>query len=195
MRRVVRCTLFRRSRALVPLTAALSQSGCLIPSPPELSDPEATRPHIHFRTVTPPIGTPIRLVRVDDNDPRTQAIKDVSFTIPFQSEDIGEALSARLHVNAPGQTPRLKTQSGRIPPGQFSEERFVTLQWDPSELGIGCYRFRVTLAHEGSFGDMGLIPPELESDADRVSWLAYVESEDSPGSVVFDDCPRLVDLN
>lgn len=177
------------------MAATLLLQGCLIPSPPELSDPQATRPNIHYRIVDPPIGTPIHLVRIDDNDPDTQPIEDVFFSIPFQSEDVGESLSARLHVNAPGQSPKLKTQSGRIAPGQFSDERIVELQWDPSELGVGCYRFRITLAHEGSFGDMGLIEPGFESDADQVSWLAFVESQDAPGTVLFDDCPRIGDID
>lgn len=163
------------------LTGTLAQ-GCLVASPPELSDPERTRPFIHYQLVDPPLGDPIPVVASDTS------IQEWNILLPFQSEDLGEDVAARLHLLRDG-TLRLEDTSARIPAAEFGTIRNAHMTWDATERTHGCYRLTATIAHVTSFGERGLILEGHEDDAESVSWIAVV-SDDAEDPVSLEKCPE-----
>src|SRR6187549_1359516 len=152
-----------------PLTSVLATSGCLMPSPPDLSDPEQTRPYIHYLTVDPPLGEPIQ-VQVGDLQP----LVEIPILLPFQSEDLGEDVSGSLYLFAADNSADLQFIRRSIPAGEFTTVRNADMRWTPKDLDPGCYRLTATLAHASSFGDNGIVREEFLYDAEAVSWLANV---------------------
>jgi len=163
-----------------------------MPSPPELSDPEQTRPYIHYLTVDPPLGEPIQ-VQVGG----VQPVLEIPILLPFQSEDLGEDVSGSLYLYAKDNSADLQFLRSRIPAGEFSEVRNADMRWNPKGLDPGCYRLTATLAHASSFGDNGIVREEYLYDAEAVSWLANVWQGDdsSDNNTKIADCPRVGDVN
>lgn len=173
----------------MPVAWVFAASGCLMPSPPDLADPERTRPYIHYLNVDPPLGEPIQ-VQLSG----TQQDAEKQFLIPFQSEDLGEDISASLYLYAPDNSSDQVYFRSRIPAGEFSTVRNADMKWDPSGQEPGCYRLTATLAHASSFGDNGIVLDEREDDAEAVSWLANVYLTGQNDNKLA-DCPRVGDVN
>jgi len=171
-----------------PLASVLATSGCLMPSPPDLSDPEQTRPYIHYLTVDPPLGEPIQ-VQVGDLQP----VVEIPILLPFQSEDLGEDVSGSLYLFAADNSADLQFIRRSIPAGEFTEVRNADMRWTPKDLDPGCYRLTATLAHASSFGDNGIVREEYLYDAEAVSWLANVWEGDNDTEL--EACPRVGDVN
>lgn len=175
-------------RRALPFASVLVASGCLMPSPPDLEDPERTRPYIHYLNVDPPLGEPIQ-VQLST----THQALEIPFLLPFQSEDLGEDISGSLYLFGPdGSSDQVYFRS-RIPAGEFSTVRNADMKWNPSDEAPGCYRLTATLAHASSFGDNGIVLKERQSDAEAVSWLANVFLEQNDNKLA--DCPRVGDVN
>lgn len=179
------------TRAL-PFASVLAATGCLMPSPPDLADPERTRPYIHYLNVDPPLGEPIE-VPLNMLDPQPPA--RVPILLPFQSEDLGEDIEGVLHLVRPNNSWRFEGDSGNIPAGEFSTVRNARMEWDPSDRGPGCYRLIATLAHASSFGAQGVVREDRLDDAEAVSWLANVYDVHAGNTTQLDDCPRVADVN
>src|SRR5690349_1654890 len=107
-----------------PLASLLVTRGRLMPSPPDLSDPEPTRPYIHYLTVDPPLGEPIQ-VQVGG----VQPVLEIPILLPFQSEDLGEDVSGSLYLYAKDNSADLQFLRSRIPAGEFSEVRNADMRW------------------------------------------------------------------
>jgi hypothetical protein len=182
------CNALEWASRAVLLVSLLSTSGCLMPAPPELSDPERTRPYVHYLKVDPPLGEPIQ-VNLSDIDSRVYPI-----LLPFQSEDLGEDVAGYLHLVEPDNTVTLQTNSDRSPAGEFSTVRNIRMDWTVTLRDPGCYRLIATLAHASSFGAGGRIPEENLDDAEAVSWLANVYKDDAP-DVTLNECPRVGGVN
>lgn len=168
------------------LLAGSLLQGCLIASPPDLSDPERTRPFIQYLKVDPPLGEPIPVVASDTS------IREYPILLPFQSEDLGEDVAARLHLVRENGSVRLEDTSARIPAAEFDTVRNAHMTWDATERAPGCYRLTATIAHVSSFGEKGLIVEGREDDAESVSWIAHV-SDDAETPVALDRCPAVPD--
>lgn len=174
-------------RRALPFASVFAASGCLMPSPPDLEDPERTRPYIHYLNVDPPLGEPIQVQL-------SQTHLEIQFLLPFQSEDLGEDISGSLYLFGPDGSSKPVYLRARIPAGEFSTVRNADMKWTPSDERPGCYRLTATLAHASSFGDNGIVLKEREYDAEAVSWLANVyvlEQNDNRLA----DCPRIGDVN
>src|SRR5688572_14520693 len=117
------CTTLGRVGRAALFASLLSTSSCLMPSPPELSDPEQTRPYIHYLKVDPPLGEPIQ-VNLSTTDSR-----EFPILLPFQSEDLGEDVAGRLHLVRSDNSLRLEDTSARSPAGEFSTVRNVRMTW------------------------------------------------------------------
>lgn len=169
----------------VPVAWVFAASGCLMPSPPDLDDPERTRPYIHYLNVYPPLGEPIQVAGT---------VEPLDILIPFQSEDLGEDISGSLYLYGRDNFTDSVYFRSRIPAGEFSTVRNADMSWNPSGLDPGCYRLTATLAHVSSFGDNGIVLEEREDDAEAVSWLAnvYVLGENNNKLA---DCPRVGGVN
>lgn len=162
-----------------------------MPSPPDLADPEQTRPYIHYLNVDPPLGEPIQVVFPSDvNADRPPAIQ---ILLPFQSEDLGEDVAANLHLYTPDNSRDIE-DTQRTPASEFSTVRNMRLDWLPERSDVGCSRLTATLAHASSFGGGGLVRPENLTDAEAVSWIVnvYIMGEDT---TKLSDCPRIGDVN
>ena len=165
------------------LSSLLATNACLMPSPPDLDDPERSRPYVHYLNVDPPLGEPIQV-----NLASTET-KEYPILIPFQSEDLGEDIAGRLHLYRPDNSVRLEDTSARVPAGEFDDIRNVRMTWDATERGAGCYRLTATVAHASSFGDKGLVPEENLGDAEAVSWIANVFEPGNDNTL--SECPRV----
>lgn len=175
-----------------PFVSLLAVSGCLMPSPPDLDDPERSRPYIHYLKVYPPLGEPIQVNRAADQDDR-----DVDIILPFQSEDLGESVRAALHLYGEASPPSHSEGTTTVPAGEFSSVRNVGMTWIPeSSTLLGCYRLTATLAHLSSFGNNDFVPEENRTDAEAVSWLVNVYDLTMGGdNTLLKDCPRVGDVN
>lgn len=176
---------------VLPVASVLAASGCLMPSPPDLADPEQTRPYIHYLNVDPPLGDPIQVVFPSDalGDPPPP----VPILLPFQSEDLGEDVAANLHLYTPDGSRDIE-DTQRTPASEFSTVRNMRLDWRPERSDLGCSRLTATLAHASSFGGGGLVTPENMDDAEAVSWLVnvYVDGQDINK---LSDCSRTGGVN
>jgi len=160
-----------------------------MPAPPELSDPERSRPYIHYLKAYPPLGEPIQIhVAIPP------VVTKYDIILPFQSEDLGEDVLGYLHLVDPDNTFDLVTNSEVSPAAEFSTVRTITLTWSFSKLDPGCYRLTATLAHSSSFGANGLVHPENLHDAEAVSWIANVYKDDTE-PVTLNECPRVGGVN
>lgn len=181
------------TRAL-PFASVLAANGCLMPPPPDLADPERTRPYVHYLNVDPPLGEPIQ-VAIQQNVPDPEPPAPIPILLPFQSEDLGEDVEGVLHLVRPNNSVKFEGDSGNIPAGEFSTVRNARMDWDPSDRAPGCYRLVATLAHASSFGAQGVVREDRLDDAEAVSWLANVYDESVGNITKLDDCPRVGDVD
>jgi len=173
-----------------PFVSLLATNGCLMASPPELDDPERSRPYVHYLSVYPPLGEPIQ-VNLSD----TQEDRIVEIILPFQSEDLGESVRASLHLYGEDAPPSHSEYTTTVPAGEFSTVRNIRMNWNPTIDNIGCYRLTATLAHLSSFGDNDFVPEANRTDAEAVSWLANVYNLTEGDNTLLSDCPRVGGVN
>jgi hypothetical protein len=173
--------------------AALVSSSCLVAAPPDLEDPQQTRPFVYMLQVQPPTVEPIRIELPNMLSPKPSS---VSFSIPFQSEDLGERVGAELHLyGGNGYVGRLT--GTRVPASDFNTLRTANLTWRVEPQRLGCYRLVAILAHESSFNDEvtdGFVKDDLQDDSESINWLAnFYDQQENADKL--DNCPRVGDVD
>lgn len=143
--------------------------------------------------VQPPTVEPI-LIEFTSTGPKPSR---VNFSIPFQSEDLGERVVVEPHLYGEnGYVGRL--QGTRVPPSDFNTLRTANLSWDPSSVRVpGCYRLVAILAHESSFNDEvtdGFVKEDRQDDSESISWLAnFYDQQENADKL--ENCPRIGDVD
>ncbi len=152
-------------------------SGCLVDPPPDFEEPERTAPIMFLDRAVPALGQPLVLQR---NTP------GVPFTVPVQSEDLGDELLASVWANfgLEGET-RIKLEPFR--PGTFDQVREIQFTLETNRLPRGCVPITLVLHHNENF-DRGTLKPLDFTLATMATWWAVVDAD--PANVSFADCPR-----
>lgn len=168
-------------------------TGCFAEGP-TYEAPDQVPPFIPTDLVSPPIGVIHPLTRPFQD-------KDISFTVPYRSVDVGVDLRALLYVdkspgtelNVEGNLP-IKAGDPSFdldPPEQ--ELPKVTMPWRPlASLTDGCHTVTITLAHENNWPRAGLEPID-ESRAASVVWFFDVREEDAEAASL-DSCPAIAEV-
>ena len=164
------------------LGSPVLSTGCLVAEAPEYGAPEQTPPFINTTLVTPPLFV------VLEARPR----ETIQLTVPFRSEDAGEALTASLWLdyNMPNQDPQGDHE--KAPASLDDLDRSVTISWGPNSVPSGCHTLTLLLMHDSSYDDVLDLPKEgRDTDVASVTWI--VNKLDSavpaPGDAVLTNCP------
>lgn len=177
-------TIFTAGIALL----ATSQGSCLATSVDDFPEPAITPPFLNGSRATPPLS---QVLLIDPNLSQT-----IQFAAFVRSEDAGSELEARLVADWPSTNGTL--QVTRLSAGSFSEERLLSLTWDPSAptlitgkpLDPGCHPITLVVSHQ--FNLLSNVPARLE-DADVLVWWVFLADPANPQSLSqFDvsSCPN-----
>lgn len=153
--------------------------GCLDDAPPErFETPQRTAPLLFLDRAVPPNT---RVLTLSSDSPA------VSFTVPVQSEDLGETLRALLWVNFGREDEEAVVARGETPAGNFQDPgRSLTLHLDPSRLPSGCVLLTLVVQHDNNFDNATPGKPLDYSMASMATWWAVVNAD--PAEVSFADC-------
>lgn len=177
---------------ILALTALLALSGgassCLVTSTDSFPDPPATPPFLNGARATPPLN---QLLLVDP-----ASSQPITFSATVRSEDAGDELIAHLVADWPNTNGAL--QIIRIAPGTFSDERLISMTWNPraptltsgQPLAPGCHPITLVVAH--NFNPLSSNPAPLE-DADFLVWWVVVGDPKNPNYFVdfnVSSCPN-----
>ena len=161
---------------LVSLLASLSlaTSSCLVTSVDSFPDPPSTPPFLSGARASPPLDKVVLIP-----DPLTAG--PIDFTAYVRSEDAGVGLEARLVADWPSNGGIVQVEP--IPAGAFSQERLITLTWDPKavtlstgeRLKAGCHPFTLVVSHRFNLLNN---TPASSDDADFLVWWVIIGSPD-----------------
>jgi hypothetical protein len=165
-------------------------SGCLVQEPPDLEDPERTRPFIIVGLVVPTLSEYHRReIPMDANGVAFEA------TIPIQSEDLGENIALAVHQDIGTDSYRWLGSRGDIAPATMADGPWdITLP--PVRLeDFGCHYITAIFAHQSSFNTNPqdqFVQEDLEySDSSSITWTVNVHGVNSTvDPTVLTDCPR-----
>ena len=163
-------------RSLVPGAMSLLAVGCIDP-PPEYSAPERLPPVILTTGIDPPV-TKVATISLQ--------AQQVTFDVPFRSDDAGEDLSAFFVLDIATTQDidysLVKRQVKPVPadPRPFLEQdgRHVTGTWGPlgddSSRPSGCHTMTMILSHLSNFGEQYETSDPL--DVAQVTWWLDIRS-------------------
>jgi hypothetical protein len=165
----------RRSRAReIPIWGtALLLAACLDEAP-TFAPRGQIPPFILAGQVDPPIGAIYR------------GPSSFTMNVPFRSEDVNIAVEANVFFDlVPGSSgPYFLVENAVIPPGNFEETRFATIEWRTTLAGT-CHSLTLFLTHTDNYDLNGL--PIDDSRAARIVWWTNVGDPDE--QVAMADCP------
>ncbi len=168
---------------------ALFANGCLVSDPPDLQDPKRTRPAVHLLNVKPTLAEPIDIAVPDVGPPEPLTVE---FSIPFQSEDLGEDIGVQLHLYSASDY--VDNVLGTVVAGADLETpRVATLVWPIVRRPLGCYRLDAIIAHDSSFNSKvtdGFVKEGQEENSEMLSWLVNFHSKQED-TTMLRDCPRV----
>jgi hypothetical protein len=161
--------------------------GCLVQEPPELEDPQQTRPFIRIHGVTPsPAVVWLVSLRLEESAPE-------HITVPIQSED-REPVKGALHFDYQFASQDFIAAAVLEPSTLSAGPRDATFDWRVGRRAdqLGCHRLTAVFAHLSNFDESTQLPaPEAEADSESISWLVNVYKEsDGVDETVLTDCPR-----
>jgi hypothetical protein len=109
-----------------------------------------------------------------------------SINVPFRSEDVNIAVEARVFLDlVPGDSgPPFLIENAVVPPGNFEETRFATIEWNTTLSGA-CHSLTLILTHMDNYALNGL--PLDDALAARIVWWTNVG--DMNDQVSMADCP------
>jgi len=166
----------------------LSPAGCLVADPPLYEEPPPTPPVFDLTRANP---IPGHVIVIDTTG--TDAMRSLTVTVPFRSDDKGREIFAALHIDYYTERWSYTEESERFPPSTFDDlSRNITLEWQFNrELPLpGCHTLTLLATHE-QYWDLGEARPNIvtaRDDTAAVTWWLNVDPpEDAPYTLR--DCP------
>lgn len=151
-------------------------TGCLA-APPTYEERRQIPPAIVKSLVVPSLDA---IVEVLDGD-------GVEFKAPFHSEDLGERLQGRFHIDfKPGERLGASRYTSIVAPSTLDDDtRAFEGRIEADDLGTpGCHSVTLIAAHESQFASNN--EPD-ESKVDRITWWVHFPGE-SGREVLLIDC-------
>jgi hypothetical protein len=159
------------------LGIGLCISGCVLGPPIQLEEQEQIPPRALTDQAAP---TTMALYQ-------TSSSQDIYFSVPFDSEDLGEPINGFLYLNYQSERP-LAVGANEVPPSTISAgNREMSIQWtDLRTVPAGCYVMTMAITYASNYTRGTVQVPRDETKTAFISW--WIVHDVAPQAVNMDEC-------